>query len=407
GAQALAGTGGPAPQPAPTTTVDEPPYLDEPLTDWTRRIIDAPVRGNAAAEPGVVDELTAALLAARDAWPVKTELDRVKVLFVADTDGQRSFGAVFHDGTRAQFVASYAPEDVPVATLATGQHGGRETGGLAPLTLFGVNRSGFTVAIVPPGCSAERSTATQVGPDSTLQHTWAAGGEYLVLPDPRVWLRVTCGGTLRELADRALIGDPFRKIEPTPAERGEDLPDIARVLLRRWPTVPGLDVQRYRILWGGTPPGEHRPVVVGLGELGDGSVLVSAVAGTGDAMPVTAVHGAVPQQPPKDFPTARMTTAVAASDAMVTVRLPDEERIGYSERLLVIAPPGATRLRVTGGPVATVTLTDGVGVLTAPAPATLTIEALDADGRTLATQTVAEPRTERFLAGQGLVSEWG
>ncbi|GGM55593.1 hypothetical protein ACFFX1_08140 [Dactylosporangium sucinum] len=399
GAQPLAGTGDPSPQPAPTIALDEQPYLDEPLTDWTRRLLDAPARGAVAA--GVVDGLTQELLAARNGWHVKPGLDRVKVLFVAEVAGHRTFGAVFHDGVRAQYVASAGPADATLTDLADGRYGA-EYGGLSPLVLSG-NARDYTIAVVPPGCVAEPSARTAVGADGTLEHTWGAGGEFVTLPAVAVWWRVTCGGTVREVTYRTVVPGRSPVTDAPPAERGQDLPDISAKLLRQWPDLPGLDVRQHRILWGGTPPGERRPVVVALGELGDGSVQVCAVAGTGNAMLVTDVHGQALQQPPKDFPEARMTTAVAASDAIVTVRLPDDATLGYSDRLLVIAPPDAARLRVNGQ---TVPLTDGVGVLTVPAPATLTIEALDAAGRTLATRAVAEPHADRFLAGQAVIRDW-
>ncbi|WP_238012944.1 hypothetical protein KZZ52_22800 [Dactylosporangium sp. AC04546] len=394
GAQALAGTGGPTPQPAPTTAVDEQPSPDGPLTDWTRRVLDAPVRGAAAAEPGVVDELTAGLLANRAGSRVDPALDRVKVLFVVDVDGRRLYGAAFHNDTRALFVTADGPASASGAALAGLRFG---EGPLGPFTLID------SVAMAPPGCVAQPSATTHVGPGGTLEHTWATGGEFLVLPGTVAWWRVTCDGTVREIA---YVAPPAGTSAVAPVERGEDLPDVAGELLGRWPNLPGLGVQRYRILWGGTPEGEDRPVVVGLGELAGGSAVVCAVAGTGEPLLIWDVRRKA-QHPPRALPAARMATAVAASDAIVTVRLPDEATLGYSDRLLVIAPPTATQLRVTGATVGTVPLTGGVGIVTAPAPATLTIEALDADGRTLATQSVAEPRAERFLAGQGLVNEWG
>jgi hypothetical protein len=270
----------------------------------------------------------------------------------------------------------------------------------------------YTIALAPPGCVAAPSTSTRVRADGTLEQTWAAGSDFLTLAEPSFgrWWRVTCDGVVRQVTHFELPKSQTRGADSPPAERGHADPGIVREALWSWPDLPGLPVNDRRILWGGTPPGERRPVVVALGDLAGGGVQVVAVAGTGDAMLVTGPRGQDPPRSPlPDFPTARLTTAVAPSDAIVAIRLPADPQIGLSDRLLVIAPRGATELRVRGGPgqSAPVPLADGVGVVVAPFPAALGIEAVDAAGATLATLSVAEPRdADTVLGGQALLRRW-
>ncbi|MEV8517874.1 hypothetical protein [Dactylosporangium sp. NPDC051484] len=403
GAQTLVAPAGPAPKPTPEHRIMSGHMLDEPLTEWTRRIIDAPTRGNAADEPGLTDALAAGVVRNAWSWNARPGLDRVKVLFVADQGGERMFGAALYNDQRALYVGSFGPAGVSVEDLVGARYGA-SGGALSPFSVH-VGSGTSAIGLAPPGCTAEWAATTRVGTDGTLEHTWTGGGDFVTgAPREQLW-RVTCDGVVREVQYHDVPGAPGKKGSPPPAEPGHADPEIAKEVLWAWPKVPGLDVRSRRILWGGTPPGERRPVVVGLGELGDGSVQVCAVTGTGGSILVDRVHGEPPSGA-RGFPTARLTTAVAPSDAIVAVRLPADERIELSERLLVIAPPGATELRVAGGEAEHVALAGGVAVLVAPVPATLGIEALDATGRTLATLKVAEPHTDRFLAGQGLVRNW-
>ncbi|WP_432839017.1 hypothetical protein [Dactylosporangium sp. CA-092794] len=404
GGQVLVAPAGPEPYPSPHRPFYDGQPLDEPLTEWTRRILDAPVRGNAAAEPGLVDAIADGLRAAAGNWRARPELDRVQVLFVADVGGERVFGAVFHDDRRALYVGSSAPMGTPVAELVDGHSG--EMGALSPFSVH-LQEGPATVALAPPGCSAEWAATTHVRPDGTLARTWAGGGDFVTNgPANRLW-RVTCDGVLRETVySSSPVTPPKHANSPPPAPRGYADPDMVKEVLWSWPAIPDLEARGRRILWGGTPPGELRPVVVALGDLGDGAVQVCAVTGTGDALLVDFVHGEPPPANLRGYPTARLTTAVAPSDAMVAVRLPADDRVELSERLLVLAPPEATELRIDGGQDQHVALSGGVGVIIAPVPASLSIEALDTSGRTVATLSVAEPHTGHIFAGEGLMRDW-
>ncbi|GAA4253093.1 hypothetical protein GCM10022255_052480 [Dactylosporangium darangshiense] len=409
GAQALVAPSNPSPNPTP----EPPPYFresnDVALDHWGRDIIAASTRGNAAqADPALVEALRQALDRVRRSWAINPALDRIKVLYIVDVGGSRAYAAAYYNNERVQFVAAAAPAGSGADALVSTDHG-MQTGALEPFTLGG-DAGKYTIAMVPPGCLAAPSAATKVGPDSSLQQTWAQGAAFVVEDRPALqrWWKISCDGVVREVLVAGSLDGPHGPGTPPPAERGHADPEVVAQLLRYWPPLPGLDVRDRRIVWGGTVEGESRSVAVGVGELGDGSAVVVAATGKGDGYLVTSV------KPDTDLeqgamPSAQVTTAVSPRSDFVAVRLPAEDHRSLSDRLLVLAPPGAVELRAGSGPGAEtkVTLADGVGVLHVPVPAKVIIRAVDAQGRTVAELTVSEPRnTTQILAGQGLMRNW-
>ncbi|WP_432991065.1 hypothetical protein [Dactylosporangium sp. CA-233914] len=401
GAQTLALTNGPSPAPNPQPTLTG---QRAPLNQWTRKILAGPVRGEAAADPATLKALESALEQGRGFWQIGPELDRAKVLFIADIDGERNFGAAYYNDTELVYLYSAAPLGTSATDLVEARYGG-QTGGLDPFTVFG-KMGRYSISLAPPGCTVESAATSTVRGDGVLEHTWTGVGDFAVLPAAvRLW-RVTCDGIVRHVELTDMVGGG-RQADVPAAERGSADPASAREAVASCPTLPGLDVRSWRVLWGGTPPGDDRPVVVALGMLDGGAAQVCAVTGTGQSMLVDTAHGVETPANSPQSPPARMTTAAAPSDALVTVRLPARDRVELSDRMLVIAPPGATELRVTGGRATRVPLTGGVGVIEAPVPAVLSIQAVDAGGKTLATAQPAEAQdVERSVAGQALVNRW-
>ncbi|WP_433047678.1 hypothetical protein [Dactylosporangium sp. CS-033363] len=387
GGQALTAGG-----PGPDAMYDFRPTLV--LNERTRQIIDAPTRGDRADRAGAVAD---ALNANRGKWGVGAEFDRLKVLFVARAGERWGFGAAFYNRDAAVYVGAFGAEGKSAEELIADRYTNTQTGDLSEFNAISLEDA--TVAFTVPGCDAQVAAASVVRTDGTVEHTWVGEGDFAVLPRADHLWRVVCDGVVRETGFRNL-GRTRMEVIPA-AERGTADAGIAAGAFDSCPVVPTLEVRRWRVLWGGTPPGEQRPVVVVLGMLDGGAALVCAVAGAGRAM-----MAADPSGGPR-LPGGQLTTAVAASDALVTVRLAHESRQGYSDRLLVIAPPAATTVRVTGGPDEQVALTGGVGVIEAPYPAKLGLEALDASGATLATAGVAEPSGADFLiAGEPIVHNW-
>ncbi|WP_433615798.1 hypothetical protein ACQP2P_12760 [Dactylosporangium sp. CA-139114] len=402
GTQALTASG-PSPAPAPAPSYFTPAVG---LDRWSRQVIDAPTRGNLAGERGLVEALRTALDGARARWAVDPALDRVKVLFLAlDDDGERSFGAAYYNDERAMYVGAWAPAEGPIADLVSARYGGR-AGDVSPFMWVG-RHDRLSGVIAPPGCEVQYSTTTTVHADGTLVHSWTrGGGEWTANPSSNLVWQVTCDGVVRVHVSQYVTPPPPRPSLP-PAERGSADPKTAEQTVSWCGSVPGLEVRSTRVLWGGTPAGEGRPSVVALGVLDGGAVEVCAATGTGDAIEIGAVSGEPPSARLGRNGLARLTKAFAASDRLVVVRLPHEQRLQLGDRLLVIAPPDATRLRVTGARDPLVTLTGGVGVIDAPLPATLTVDALDASGATVAATRFAEPRGfERFSQGEQYVWNW-
>ncbi|MGI5238029.1 hypothetical protein [Dactylosporangium sp. CA-139066] len=415
GLQLLLAPAGPSPSPDPRPTVlfDQP--QDGPLDRWGRDLIAAATRGDAAkADPALAEALARALDNARGQWSIRPALDRIKVLYIVDVGGSRAFAAAYYNDDRAQFVAANGPAGSSAEDLVSGRYG-LQSGPLEPFTLGG-DAEKYTVAMAPPGCLAAPSLATRVGPDSALQQTWATGAEFTVDPKPALnrWWKVSCDGVVRELLAAGGSGAPPAGPPPPAAERGQADPALVEQLLQSWPELPGLEVTNKRIVYGGTPEYEHRPTVVGIGDLGDGSVMVVADTGEGASYLVTAVKPDPSLEAAKaQLPPARITTAVSPRADIVAVRLPADDHVSLSDRFLVIAPRNATELL---SPVGTdgqaeirVTLHDGVGVLhTKPAPGKVSIRAYDAQHHEVAALTVAEPRdAPQLLAGQALVRNWG
>ncbi|MER7282901.1 hypothetical protein ABT369_51595 [Dactylosporangium sp. NPDC000244] len=406
GTQALtASSPNPAPSPTPThaTSGFRP---TRPLSVWTRQMIAAPTRGDLAGDTDLVEQLGTALDDARTRLRIPAGFDRVKVLYLARAGDEWAWGAAFYNSDEALFHAASGPAGEPVRELVTRSRV-ISGGDLSEFMAVGLPGD-YSVAFAPPGCDLEVAESSTVRPGGTVEHTWASHGGFTVLPASGHLWRVTCAGTVRAFAYRTFADPRHPVTPPPPVERGTADAETTAAALTSCPRVPGLEVRSWRVLWGGTPPGERRPTVVMLGMLGglnEGAAEVCAVTGTGDPILVGYVHGEPPPAKIKDFPTARMTTALAASDALVVVRLPHDEDVALSDRLLVVAPPGATRLQVGGRD--RLTLTGGVGVVEAPVPASLSIEAQDASGAVVARATVAEPvGAQWFTVGEPTFWNW-
>ena len=407
----------------PTPDLSQVMINEEITSQWTRRLLAAPTRGNLAGDTALVADLTRQLTGKQAKWEVDPSLDRVKVLLLDDVSGARMYWVAYYNDTRAVYVSSAGPAGTSVAQLADGVFGGG-AGGLAPFTVepAGADPTGrpsyrYVAALAPPGCVIATSQQAQFGPGGTVTRTWVDQGDYVVRPgaDMDMWWRFTCGGVVRDVdkgwsdaaTHAAFAGPPV-------TERGAADPALVTRALAQWRSLPGLSVSRYRVLWGGTPPGATAPTVVVVGESPGGGVQVCALTGTDTHIVLTAVVAGSPlddsgARPPAAGPApfSAVTTAVAASADLVAVRLPDPANPDVlSDRLLVIAPAGATALHVSGGSTQTVPLTGGVGVLTAKVPAALTVRATDGAGTTLAQLTVAEPDADGLLFGQALLRRW-
>lgn len=424
---------GPSPDPEPTRyAVDQdgnrfsadPPKAR--VSDWTRRLIESPTRGNLAGDTALVDEVARQ---AKASGFSPAGLDRVKVLAVADVSGGRIAVIAHYNDEFASVHLAQAAADAGPADLARGNLGGQWIG-LRPFfqTSAGVRQSPdrveneSTVALAPSGCSVDTSGSATIDADGTAHRTWTPHGDHLFVAGDmgRSWWRVTCDGRVRFEGPPYLGGDRAVPGSPAPL-RGSADPALVDSAVGAWTfATRHLGGAAPTVLWAG-PSGDDRTTVVVTGKGRDGrrTLVTAATGGPGGETraPAAAIYyaGREPyvQEPMAGASQSRVValpygTATAASSDLVGVRLPTPEvkdfRPTVGDRILVVAPPSATKLKVGAD---TVPLTGGVGFLTAPAPVTdLTLTALDATGTTVATGRYREPDTTGQFFGEGLVDDW-
>ncbi len=418
----LATTGGPAPDVHPTAPPVDPrkEMFSVPITSqYTRDLLAAPTRGNLATDTALVADLTRQLTGKQRHWSVDPALDRVKVLLLADVAGARMYVMSYYNDTHAMYVSSGGPPGSSPTDLAGGEFGG-QVEGLRPFSvasggaqLTGKPAYSYVMALAPPGCQIATSREARFEPGGAVARTWVDQGDHVVRTgsDLNMWWRFTCGGVVRavELGSSA-SATPATVAGPAVTERGQADPALVTRALSEWRSLPGLPVTRHRALWGGTPPGATNPTVVIVGESPGGGVQICALTGTTEHPALTSAIAQGPLDaggPPVTEAVAAVTTGVSASADLVVVRLPDAANpYVLSDRLLVIAPPGATRLQLTGSTTPAVPLVDGVAVVTAKAPAVLTVRATDAGGTTLAQLRLSEPDADGLMFGQALLQRW-
>ena len=418
--QALTAAGPPTPGPS---TTNRAPYNDpgsgEEITSWTRQMLAGPTRGNLAGDTALVADLTGQLAGTQRGSGVDPALDRVKVLLLVDMSGTRVYWAAFYNDTRAEYTEGVGlPGETVSQMLTSGRSGGGGPLGPFLTAAFGVDMPGvgswhYAGALAPPGCRIAFSDKAQLGPTGTVTRSWVDQGDYIVRAGDGFggWLRITCAGVVREILADVPLPTPAPFAGAAVTERGHADPALVTRAMVQWRPLPGVKINNYRALWGGTPPGATVPTVVVIGETSGGSALVCALTGTGTHVALAEViaggtYGGTDIVPsPASF--AEVTTSIAPSAALVAVRLPDPLRpLMLSDHLLVIAPAGATTLHISGGSTQTVPLTDGVGVITVKTPAGLTVRATDGNGRTLAQSTVAEPDADAMIFGQPILHRW-
>jgi hypothetical protein len=264
--------------------------------------------------------------------------------------------------------------------------------------------------MAPPGCRIATSREARIGPDGRITRVWVEEGDYIVreAQSSSLWWRFTCDGVVRHTMPD-IVGTPVTLAGTPPPTPGTE-PAPEALAASAWRDPIGLTTTGHRVLWSGTAPGSTEPVVVIAGDT-PGGVVINAVTRPDElAGPAAAVPGG-PIERSGEWMTmpgqAPVTTAVAASDKLVAVRLPTAEpTVVLSNRILVIAPRAAVELRVTGAAPQTVRLVDGVGVVSRPAPADLTIRAVDSGGRTVAELRFTEPDADGLLFGEPLLQRW-
>jgi hypothetical protein len=384
-------------------------------SEWTRRLIESPTRGNLATDRALVDTVTTAFgrhwygtgTRRPDRARISRDLDRVRLLFLHEAGRQRQAVAVFYNDTHAAVVsligAADADPDRMVATADT------YSGGVAADPFLLLNEAPVAdsvVALAPAGCDIAVSDAVDVDPGGAAHRNWTGLGDWTIRParSGQDWWQVTCDGRVqyRQPVSRypEVTPDPA---SPTTPQRGTVEPAMAARAAGAW-RISGHGLGSTAVLlWGGVPPGGTEPVAVVATPTAGGGVAVLALTGDG-SFPVFAdgpdsrrIEG------PPDTETDTAVTTGTATAGITVVRLPDPSG-AVSDRLLVIAPPDAQSLRstATADPVP---LVDGVAVLTAPRPLHTQIDALR-NGAVLASMRLQEPTSGPSRFGIELIDRW-
>jgi hypothetical protein len=401
GGTAVTVAGSPEPSPGPvgpqypTGPEHQPDFSGATITPQIRQLIDSPTRGNLAGDAALVAELTEQLRDARSQWLVPATLTQVKVLLLADVGIERVYSAAYYDDDRAVILDSSGYPDTSATDLAHGRYGG----GISPAIPFPVNNStteptgeprySYVTVLAPAGCTVAAADTFRLSAGQAVPVWTDPGSDYLVRDgdQSRSWWQITCGGVVQS-THRGTLNDPPVGQTPTVPERGHADPAAVRDAFQNWVDLPGPRITAYRALWAGTPPGGTHAVVVVAGQTSEGVEVcaVTASSGLGTAVSSTVAGGPLDDGQAATAGVGSVSTGVAEAADFVAVRLPDDDHPGLlSDRILVLAPPGAREVSVTGSVTATVPLTNGVGVLTAPAPATIELHAGSATAR------VAEP----------------
>lgn len=422
--------GGPArPEPAPMTDIPHA-MTGAPMTEWTRRLIDTPTRGNLAGDAGYVQQLTAELRAGTTPTHAMIDpaLTRVKVLALARMGDAKIVVAAFYNDDRAAVaMLRAAPESAP-AELATMPWGGM-TGDLEPF-VFTVSQAEpspdiavtpSTFALAPAGCQVSTSDTVTYGPDGTAVRTWQEHGDHLIAPGElsATWWRVSCEGRVR-FEGRENLGflpaTASSSAPIAPGAGGADATLLARASAAWRAVTEHAHAGEPTVVWAGTPPA-GRPTVVVTGRAAGGGVLVAALTDSPPAQRASTawyyagrapVRG-VTADPGPEF--APVTTSTATGTDLVAVRLPAPDPAPQlGDRILVVVPQRATDLQVQpagGGTATTVPVSGGIAVLTRAAPtAALTLRAVDGTGQILAEGRFSEPDAEGQFLGEPYIDRW-
>lgn len=387
---------------------------DKIRSDWTWRLIESPTRGNLAADPTLVEAVTAAFRkhmsggsGRQDQPRISGDLDRVRLLFLHEAGRQRQAVAVFYNDTHAAIVSLLGPADADPDRLvgsATASSGG---GAADPFLLLNeAPEADSTVALAPAGCDIAVSDAVDVDPQGVAHRRWTGLGDWTMRKtgSGQDWWQVTCDGQVyyRQPVSR------YPQIEPDPTAtatplRGTVEPAAAARAAGAW-RISGHGLTSAGVpLWGGVPPGQTQPVAVLTAPTAGGGVAVLALTGDGSFPNFADGPGSRRIVGPPDTDTDTAVTTGTSTTGLVVVRLPDPSG-AVGDRLLVIGPPDAREVRTTAAP-NPVPLVDGVAVLTAPRPLDAQFEAVR-DGVVVASMRLLEPTAGPARFGIEVVDRW-
>lgn len=414
-----------------------------PVTsEWAWRLLESPPRGNLAADPALLQELTRAFDEDREEVGISDALPKVRVLFVDESSGFRQVVVAYHSDTSASLVMLTGPRGASVRQL----HWAVGNLPVTPLSALGlINESSreaktpegavpWLLGLAPVGCEMSTTESASIATNGTIRRRWkpVSTRDY-VLKDQRTmrgWWRVECDGIVRQSGPigfgigevtGVLPGKPVaRPSGPTPGESpapwgagsvAEAGLGVYQALLDRVglpaPSAPA-------VRWSGRLADGDDVVVVGP-RTGVGPVVLHNGENIKTMMALAGADDAKPDDEPT-MATSRAdwsltATAVAGSADLIAVRVP--ERAGghatIGDRLLVVPPPTAVRVVAVDKVGKTINSADvvaGAATLSLPVGQAATLRALDDRGEPLATATIDEPDHGERLFGEQLTLNW-
>ncbi|GIH03346.1 hypothetical protein Rhe02_14130 [Rhizocola hellebori] len=348
------------------------------ITPWTRKLIDAPVRGGLAGDPKLVDEAGKALRVNKSGpmsgYPIK-------VLFIEDVGDKRIVVAVRHSKTHQVGLVMAAPRGARGEQLITAEV---RIKSLSPFTAtefgFGLahNLTHVGIGLAPPGCEIDLATLASGAPK------WRASGDYVVwsqsIADQLV--RVTCAGAVRfqgallDLSNMMQItGDLEGFRTATTAGSGFVIPGaILEQMLQG--TYPPQSVGQLRAMFAGAASGMANPAYVAADPVDKDRWRVQIFSGSSSARLLTSAN-------------------VLAPDAVVALDVPDS---GSVDTMLVLGPPSAVKLEIrdlfSGVLLQSVPLANGVAVVRMRAAEDMWLHTFNAAGELVGFGVTPLPKPE-------------
>ncbi|MEU5567648.1 hypothetical protein [Micromonospora musae] len=413
-----------------------------PITsDWERRLINSPTRGSLAGDRGLIAELTRLFDRNRAELRVSESLPEVKVLYADESAGFRQVLVVYHSDTAAALVERKSPTGTP-PQQSLHSYTGFVNGRVIPFSVIdasylqGPQAQGF-LGLAPAGCIVSVADGAVVGADGVVRRRWEASStrDYVVLDASRVrgWWRVECEGQVRfegpvgdrtdvirgeggryqptELADALSDGATSRRTDAWRAERWGGVSYRTLMDMTGLPATPDPVVR-----WSGRLDGGGKPEAAVIGPASGTGPLVLQVGAQGGLLALAKAGDAASDEAAGDLPNAKVSlvaTAVATSATLAAVRVPaiSDGHAVLTNQLLVVPPPGATRVdavvaEAPGEVRASEDVRSGAAVLTLDVGANVTLRALDRSGALLASAPLREPVDGRYIFNEPLVNAW-
>ncbi|GAA5196097.1 hypothetical protein GCM10023322_64260 [Rugosimonospora acidiphila] len=382
------------------------------MSDWARRLIASPTRGDLSDDAGYLAEFTGIAARHRADWQVAPNLTAVKVLYAGDDSGTRVVLLVFSNTDRAVFVWFSAPKGAPASLLAKRPTLSNDLEPFATVSYSArpyadKDTTRFTIGLAPAGCRIDSSS-------DAAHQAWVPvpTGSFAALDTATSaqWWRVTCDGVVHYLGPAEGSGvyllptvTDSQLAEALTGARGTVDRDVARFAVSGLEpgTGPVLTTGTPRVLWGGSVPGEQSdPAVVAAAPLANGRGWYVYFETYNPKAP----GGAAART------SFKVGTRVALDDprSLFGLRTADA-RSNPTDQILVLAPRDAvSAIAVTAGGdrVADVRLTDGIGWLTSTPRTPVTLQALGAKGTVIASYPLDSPSDASVADVAPTIDNW-